>query len=352
MTDFHLLIADWYRQNSRDLPWRNTKDAYFIWLSEIILQQTRVDQGLNYYLKFKKHYPTVNDLANATEQEVLNDWQGLGYYSRARNLHSAAKTIVTEFNGDFPIEYETIRKLKGIGDYTAAAIASFAFDLPHAVVDGNVYRVLSRCFDIDLPIDSNLGKKQFAELAQSLLNTNDAATHNQAIMELGALVCKPTQPLCEKCPLSGTCMALSAKTIQLRPVKSKRTAVRDRYFNFLIFSEKNQVLLEKRMQKDIWQHLHQFPMIESDHLLSLDEITTLIPIKPTVISSEILHLLSHQRIHGQFIHYNQILQIGEITSQSDIITSFENHALPRIIDRYLEEQCAWENGVISPKKHV
>jgi len=205
MADFHLLITDWYRQNNRALPWRSTKDPYSIWLSEIILQQTRVEQGTAYYLKFVTKYPTVRDLAAAEEQEVLNLWQGLGYYSRARNLHATAKFITNELNGEFPPNFNGLKQLKGVGDYTAAAIASFAYKEPVAVVDGNVYRVLSRVFDLETPIDSTLGKRQFSELAQALISKTDPDTHNQAVMEFGALQCTPSNPSCEACPLIGMC---------------------------------------------------------------------------------------------------------------------------------------------------
>ena len=207
MTDFSILIQAWYRQNKRDLPWRESKDAYKIWLSEIILQQTRVDQGLAYFEKFVHHYPTVFDLAAAPEDEVLNLWQGLGYYSRARNLHAAAQTVVNDFNGVFPADYKKILSLKGVGDYTASAISSIAFGLPHAVVDGNVYRVLARYLCNDTPIDSSKGKKDFKQIAQELLDEKHPGDHNQAVMELGALVCLPRNPQCEICPIRNTCMA-------------------------------------------------------------------------------------------------------------------------------------------------
>ena len=274
MADFHLLISNWYRQNHRDLPWRNTRDPYLIWLSEVILQQTRVDQGLSYYLKFAEHFPEVLDLAEADEQDVLKLWQGLGYYSRARNLHAGAKQIRDQFGGQFPEDFKSIRSLKGIGDYTAAAISSFAFDLPHAVVDGNVYRVLSRYFDINTPIDSGTGKKMFNDLAQSLIEPEEAATHNQAIMELGALVCTPRSPQCHACPLNNSCLALQNGTIEQRPVKTKRGKVKDRYFTYLIFLDNDRTFLQKRVAKDVWQHLFQFPLIESQEPLDPAEIIT------------------------------------------------------------------------------
>lgn len=337
MTDFHLLITDWYRQNARDLPWRNTNDPYFIWLSEIILQQTRVDQGMNYYYKFTKNYPNIEDLAAADEQQVLKDWQGLGYYSRARNLHATAKLIKENFDGVFPNDYINIRSLRGIGDYTAAAISSFAFNLPHAVVDGNVYRVLSRYFDIDTPIDSMTGKKYFQALAQELLNTGSPAIHNQAIMEIGALVCKPTQPKCNECPVEKGCLALKNSTISIRPVKEKKTKVRDRFFSYLIFKEDNKVIMEKRKDKDVWQHLYQFPLIETanrpDNISFLKDLK----LKPKKFSEEIIHVLSHQKIHAVFYHFDHFPSVME--TQWEVVKENQIGELPfpRLIDKYLEE---------------
>jgi A/G-specific adenine glycosylase len=340
MTDFQRLIAEWYRLNKRDLPWRNTDDPYFIWLSEIILQQTRVAQGLNYYLKFIEHYPTVRDLANASEQEVLNDWQGLGYYSRARNLHSTAKIISSEFGGDFPNTYDQIIKLKGVGEYTAAAIASFGFDLPFSVVDGNVYRVLSRVFNIDLPIDSTEGKKYFAKLAQELLSYENPAIHNQAIMELGAVQCLPSNPNCGSCPLNVKCLSLSEGVINERPVKAKKTKVRNRYFNYMIFSDGNKTILEQRKGKDIWQHLYQFPMIETESEKNIKEMNEIfeekLGVQPIDFSEQQLHILSHQKIYAQFYVFNTFpkeISKDFIEINQDQIQDFP---LPRLIDRYLE----------------
>lgn len=337
MADFHLLITDWYRQNARDLPWRNTRNPYFIWLSEIILQQTRVEQGKDYYDKFTKNYPTISDLALADEQQVLKDWQGLGYYSRARNLLATAQKINTDYNSTFPSEYSKIRGLKGIGDYTAAAIGSFAFDLPHAVVDGNVYRVLSRYFDIETPIDSSFGKKHFQELAQEILNTDAPAIHNQAIMELGALICKPTQPKCDECPVANSCLSLKNNTISFRPVKEKKTKVRDRYFSFLIFRENDRVIMEKRNGKDIWQHLYQFPLIETEDKPIDDFLFTEFNLKPIKHSEEIIHVLSHQRIHAIFYQFEQFPE--KIKAQWEVIKECQigELPLPRLIDKYLEQ---------------
>jgi A/G-specific adenine glycosylase len=337
MTDFHLLITDWYRQNKRDLPWRETNDAYKIWLSEIILQQTRVDQGLSYYNKFNTNYPRISDLANASEDQVLRDWQGLGYYSRARNLHATAKIISDQYKGQFPESFEEIRSLKGIGDYTAAAIASFAFNLPHAVVDGNVYRVLSRFFALDTPIDSPLGKRTFSHLAQELLDKNDPATFNQAIMELGALICTPKKPDCEQCPLNDQCEARLKKNWSSLPVKAKKTKVKDRYFHYLIYESAGKTILEQRIQKDIWHKLYQFPLIESNRALSVEELKNRVGDHPVRSSQEIIHVLSHQRIHAQFHHFNFIPSNLEpqylVIQKNDL----DLYALPRLIDRYLEE---------------
>jgi A/G-specific adenine glycosylase len=344
MTDFHLLIKDWYRLNKRDLPWRKTTSAYKIWLSEIILQQTRVDQGLSYYQKFSETYPTIHDLAMANEDDILRNWQGLGYYSRARNMHATAKEIVEKLNGEFPKNYKEIRELKGIGDYTAAAISSFAFNLPHAVVDGNVYRVLSRVFNIDTPIDSTEGKKQFSSLAEELIDERFPAIHNQAIMELGALVCTPKNPNCSACPLNSKCLARAEKTIEFRPLKSKKTKVRNRYFHFLIFETPQEVVIEKRKDKDIWQHLFQFPLQESDRELSPDAIEESVGLSPSKSSEPIIHLLSHQRISARFYHFDTIPEIYRTENKIIQKSKLSEFALPRLIDRYLEEN-GWSSFV-------
>lgn len=333
MDNFTRLITDWYRQNKRDLPWRETSDPYLIWISEIILQQTRIDQGLSYYLKFKKHYPTITDLANASEESILNDWQGLGYYSRARNLHFTAQVVRDKYNGVFPDNYLEILALKGIGEYTAAAISSFAFDLNHAVVDGNVYRLLSRVFNVDIPIDSTKGKNYFQALANKLIDFKDPATHNQAIMEVGSLICTPKKPECENCPLNGLCLAKKNDTIHALPIKSKKIKVRARFFHFLIFKFEDEIIIEKRNQKDIWQHLYQFPLIESESAVL--ERRDYLPSEFSV-SEEVTHILSHQKITAKFYHFNTFPKKREkewlVIKQKDI----QDFPLPRIIDRYLE----------------
>lgn len=334
MNDFTLLITNWYRLNKRNLPWRETSDPYLIWLSEIILQQTRVDQGISYYYTFVNNYPTVIDLANATEMDLLNDWQGLGYYSRARNLHSSAQLIRDELNGEFPSTYTEIIRLKGVGKYTAAAIASVAFNEKKAVVDGNVYRVLSRVFDIETPIDSTAGGHEFQSLADELIDERHPGDHNQALMELGATICTP-KPKCDLCPLSDRCLAFAKNTIHIRPVKQNKTKIRDRYFHFLVFSDGHRTIVEQRKKKDIWQNMFQFPLIESteSQKTELGEFSN----RQNYASDEITHILSHQKIHAQFHHFNYLPE--QLQSDWTVInhSEIQNFPLPRLIDRYLEK---------------
>lgn len=332
MLKFSLLITQWYRQNGRKLPWRDTNDPYKIWLSEIILQQTRVEQGRSYYQKFVDHYPTVLDLANASEQDILNDWQGLGYYSRARNLHFSAKYIRDELSGTFPQTFDEIIKLKGVGKYTAAAIASFAFNEPKAVVDGNVYRLLSRVFNVDTPIDSSKGQKDFQTLADSLISPDHPADHNQAIMEMGALVCTPTKPDCMFCPVTEICESRAKGTHLDLPVKSKKTKVRNRYFHYLIYNQESNTLIEQRTEKGIWQQLYQFPLIETEKAELKTE-----PINCVSTSETVVHKLSHQHIHARFyiiVGFPDKLDDSYKTIPTDTI---QDYPLPRIIDRYLEK---------------
>lgn len=335
MNDFSLLIQAWYRLNKRDLPWRNTNDPYLIWLSEIILQQTRVDQGMSYYTKFSNNYPTVNDLASSNEQDILNDWQGLGYYSRARNLHYAAKQITTEFKGQFPTTFKEIKKLKGIGDYTAAAISSFAFNEVKAVVDGNVYRVLSRVFDINTPIDSTQGKKEFQALADELIDSNNPAIHNQAIMEIGALVCTPKQPDCNNCPLSSICLSRENDVWKSRPVKAKKIKQRKRYFHFNIYQNKENLILEKRTESDIWQNMYQFPLIETNTLHRSEQ-----SMRVKHVSNEIKHVLSHQIIYAKFYHFEDLPKTLKKNWIKIKIEELDNYPLPRLIDKYIIDNFA------------
>lgn len=342
---FSAILINWYLTHKRDLPWRNTSDPYKIWLSEIILQQTRVEQGLPYYLKFIKKYPDVKKLAKADEDEVLKLWQGLGYYSRARNLHFTAKEIATKYKGNFPSNYHEIRALKGIGDYTAAAIASFAYNLPHAVVDGNVMRVLSRYLGINEAIDSSKGKKMLAEAAQELLDVKNPADYNQAIMEFGATFCVPVKPDCENCPFNYSCEAFRLNKVNELPFKSKKTKITKRYFHYFIFDYKGKTYLHKRKSGDIWQGLYEFPLHEANSYLEFDELLKSQLLKDVSRHSKMRliktssikkHILSHQHIFAQFYHFHLN---KPFTNERYIEVPFEalnNYALPRLIHRYLE----------------
>ena len=309
-------LLHWYKANKRDLPWRLTSDPYQVWLSEIILQQTRVAQGLPYYNQFIRNFPTVFDLAKAPEQKVLKLWQGLGYYSRARNLHQTAKDLVKHYKGVFPEDVEELKKLKGIGDYTAAAIASFCFNKAHAVVDGNVFRVLSRLFAISTPINSPLGKKQFSELAQELLDKKNPGLYNQAIMEFGALYCTPHQPDCENCIFNTSCQAGLSGNQHLFPSKLASKKARNRYFEYFIIWNNLSVYAEKRTGKDIWKNLYQFPLLEFAEKPSKPLFLT--RLKKDILKSnshdfKIIrqsgykkHLLSHQTIFARFTHLQSV----------------------------------------------
>lgn len=302
-------LIKWYLPQKRELPWRNTSDPYRIWLSEIMLQQTRVAQGLPYYVSFLEAFPTVFELAKASEKEVLKCWQGLGYYSRARNLHHTAKYVAEELKGEFPKTYYELLQLKGVGDYTASAIASICYQLPTAVVDGNVYRALSRIFGIETPINSTQGIKEFKVLATKLLNVKDPATHNQAMMEFGALQCKPTDPFCDDCPFANVCVAFQQGKIGLLPVKLKKTKVTERHFNYLVFvSERRETILQRRTGKGIWQNLYEFPLIESQQEETTDSFRKNAELQYLIGKSEmklynekpIKHLLSHQKLFAKF----------------------------------------------------
>lgn len=336
-------LTAWYNINKRDLPWRNQTNAYYIWLSEIILQQTQVAQGLNYYLKFIKNYPTVKHLANATEDEILKDWQGLGYYSRARNLHAAAKSIVQNNNGIFPTNYTDIKNLKGVGDYTAAAVASFAYNLPYAVVDGNVYRILSRLFGVETAIDSRQGKKQFQQLANELLDKKNAATHNQAIMEFGSQYCKPVNPNCTNCIFNKKCFAFANNLVSVLPVKEKKTKIKNRYFNYLIIIDKNKnVLINKRSGNDIWKGLYEFYLIETEKqtlelaILKQVQLLKICTLNFTVKHSSIeyKHILSHQHLYAKF-YVLTLNSSHKKTSSVCSINSLKKLAFPRLIDKFL-----------------
>lgn len=328
-------IMGWYLKNKRDLPWRQEKDAYKIWLSEIILQQTQVVQGLSYYLKFTQKYPKVKDLAVAPEDEVLRLWQGLGYYSRARNLHASAKFIQDNFKGKFPSSFSEIKELKGVGDYTAAAIASFAYDLPHAVVDGNVYRVLSRVFGIKTPIDVSQAKKEFQHLADELLDKKNPALFNQSIMEFGSQYCKPQNPDCENCVLISKCYAFKHALVDLLPIKAKKTKIRNRYFNYLVIADKKgNLIIHKRQAGDIWQGLYEFTLIESDKPLSQQQLFKTDAFKQLVkkdfaikyTSVEYKHILSHQHLYAKFY----VLILPETFKPTTLKTSHKNSIITSV----------------------
>ena len=340
---FYNILINWYLQNQRELPWRKTKNPYFIWLSEIMLQQTRVAQGLSYYLKFTTTFPTVFDLAKADESTVLKMWQGLGYYSRARNLHFTAKHIVNELNGEFPSTFIEIIKLKGIGDYTASAIASICFNEPTAVVDGNVYRVLSRYFGIDTPINSSAGIKEFKKLAQTLIDESQPGTFNQAIMDFGAIQCKPKKPLCMFCPFTESCVALQKNLIEKLPVKEKKIKIKKRYFNYIVVkTDDDKTILSERKGKGIWQGLYQFPLIETNaiinknELISSKEFQDLFPEETTISlhnKKEIVHKLSHQHLYTQF----WIVETKQTISASIDWTSVKKYPVPILIANFLDE---------------
>lgn len=305
-TIFTQALLEWHQQASlRALPWKKTDDPYKIWLSEIILQQTRAEQGIPYYLKFIQQYPNIQALAAANDDEVFRLWQGLGYYARCRNLLATARHISLELGGIFPNTYSDIRALRGIGDYTAAAIASFAYGLPHAVLDGNVYRVLSRYYADEHPIDTLKGKKHFQKLADEVLDRKNPAAFNQAIMDLGASICSPRQPQCSLCPLSTTCRSKNSELIKILPVKSKKIVVQHRYFNFILLEYRNKIWLERRETKDIWNGLYQPYLIETNKEIdnqALHKNATYLGLQlsgSSTIVAQSQQRLSHQLIHSK-----------------------------------------------------
>ncbi len=338
--NINVLIINWYSQNKRELPWRNTKNPYLIWLSEIILQQTRVLQGLAYYEKFAKNFPTISDLALASEQEILNNWQGLGYYSRARNLHKTAKIVHEDHNGLFPATFAEIQKLPGIGDYTASAIASFSFDEAQAVLDGNVFRVLSRLFAVSTPIDSSSGKKEFRQLAQEFLNKKQPALHNQAIMEFGALLCTPKNPDCENCPLRLHCEAQRLNQHRELPIKSKKTKVQERKMVYLYGTQDGKFVVSKRKEKDIWQHLFEFPLLDRVEIDPKEILPAFEKMLTTKLESfshvcSVTHLLSHQKLQIEFYKgeiSNNLPADYQLVSESES----DNIPFPRPIVTFLQ----------------
>ncbi|RAW03232.1 A/G-specific adenine glycosylase [Pseudochryseolinea flava] len=340
-------VVKWYLQNQRDLPWRQTRDAYRIWLSEIILQQTRVSQGLPYYLRFVDSYPTVEALANASEQSVLRLWQGLGYYTRARNLHKCAKVVATTYAGKFPNNFEALKKLPGIGDYTAAAIASICFKEPVAVIDGNVFRVLSRIYGIETAINSPAGKKEFTDLGNKLILDQSPDIYNQAVMEFGALHCTPKNPKCGECPFQSKCVAAINSLQDKLPVKIKGKPVRKRYFNYIVVRKGNSLLMRRRDQKDIWHGLFDFYMVETNRQTAFSKILSADKYLSKYLSREdktemvkkFKHVLTHQIIISTFT----VVEKRGVPWDKDLKMKFFNRkqiaALPKpvLISKFLDE---------------
>ncbi len=314
--DFVREIIEWYKDNKRDLPWRNTTDPYVIWLSEIIMQQTRVEQGTPYFIRFAEKYPTIADFASAHEDEILKLWQGLGYYSRARNMHHTSKLVMEKHAGYFPSDYESLIKLKGVGEYTAAAISSFSSNEPRAVVDGNVFRLLSRFFGIDIPINSGKGKKIFTSLANELIDKTDPGLYNQASMEFGSLVCRPKNPECSDCVLQDACEAYRTDRVAELPVKLKTGKIRSRYFNYILARSDKGILMNKRGPGDIWENLYDLPLFETERALAPEDLVNVEQFKKIFgdqtricsVTKPPVHVLSHQKLYATFIEIDNNLE--------------------------------------------
>lgn len=342
-TFFSKRLISWYLSNKRDLPWRSSSSPYHVWLSEVILQQTKVAQGLPYYKAFVEKYPTVQDLAKASEDEILVLWQGLGYYSRARNLHASAKYIVHELKGVFPNTFKKLLELKGVGDYTASAIASICFNEPEPVVDGNVYRVLSRIFGLDTPVPSSKAHREFKELAGLLMDKEQPGTFNQALMEFGALQCIPRNPECGQCVFATKCVALQKNMVQSLPMRRNKTKVRKRYFNyFVVFSGQDLLAIRQRLEDDIWYKLYELPLLESTSALTKTQLQsaiqessmfTEIDLKSLqqINRKQIVHKLSHQHLYTKF----WILDAEVVNSSFISINALNDYAFPRLIEEFL-----------------
>lgn len=339
-------LIKWYQLQKRELPWRGINDPYKIWLSEIILQQTRVNQGLPYYLRFIEAYPTVADLANASEAEVLRMWQGLGYYSRARNLHACAKMVVENYDKKFPDTFDELLKLKGIGRYTAAAIASLAFNKPNAVVDGNVYRVLSRVFGIADDISDAKTQKVFEAKANAMIPADQPGDFNQALMDFGATHCTPKKPLCMTCPFQSECFAFNKGMIDQLPVKTKKVKVRKRHFYYLLFEHNGQFLMKERGPKDIWQGLNDFYLIEEKKPITIESVLDKVDLEGITVtdsSEPVKHILTHQQIFAQFIRL-QVKEMNKFVALSNDLglnsfTLKAIHDLPKpvLVNNYLKD---------------
>ena len=343
MQNFSKHLIAWYLKNKRDLPWRNTVDPYKIWLSEIMLQQTRVAQGLPYYLKFVTEFPSVNHLAEASEEQVLKLWQGLGYYSRARNLHATAKHVTFELNSVFPDNYTGLIKLKGVGDYTASAIASICYNEPKAVLDGNVFRVLARLYGIDTPINTPEGGKLFSKLSQELIDVKQPDIHNQAIMEFGATHCTPKKPNCDSCVFNIKCVALKNDDVGSLPVKLKKLKIKKRFFNYIVPLASNETtILYKRPEKGIWANLYEFPLIETEDSIEYNELLDKVKREEMFRESftlsiynekEIVHKLSHQHIYTRF----WIVTTDEKLKSTIPVSEVEDYPVPVLIANFINE---------------
>lgn len=337
-----LKLIDWYNRNKRDLPWRQTSDPYLIWLSEVILQQTRVEQGLPYYLNFAKQYPTVKSLAKANDDEVMKMWQGLGYYNRAKNMLRTAREVVQSYDGIFPENYDGLITLKGIGPYTAAAIASFAFNEAKAVVDGNVNRVLARYFGIEEPINSSAGKTLFTQLANNVLHKKEPATHNQAMMELGAMVCKPANPQCKACVLQDTCLAYANSSVSQYPVKLKKQAPKVRHLHYLVVNQAGHTYVKQRKIERIWHNLYEPPCIETtaEDKVWLDPNAQLIATNHSNITASFKckHQLTHQTIYATFwvIEVKRGYKFPLEGFEKIRISDLHTLAVHRLFDKFLQ----------------
>ena len=340
------ILQEWFAVHKRDLPWRDTKDPYLIWISEIILQQTRVIQGLEYYNRFIERFPDVRSLAEAEQIEVLKYWQGLGYYSRARNLHEAAKDIFRRLNGIFPNRYNDVLALKGIGGYTAAAILSFAWNQPYPVVDGNVYRVLGRLFALDTPIDTGKGKKEYLELATLLMPPDQAGIHNQAIMEFGALQCIPQNPDCQSCPFVAQCLGYASGNLQQYPVKQNKTKIRNRYLHYFFIRLGANTYIHRRSGKDIWEGLYEFPLIETKAPADFIDLKADIAFRQLFESScqpvffpetrQTKHILTHQILHATFYHVEIQAESAALKKYLKIpLSAFDEYPFPKLISVFL-----------------
>jgi A/G-specific adenine glycosylase len=341
LLDFSIILLEWHRENAIAHPWKKDKDPYKIWLSEVILQQTRVEQGTPYYLRFLENYPNIQSLAEASEDEVFKLWEGLGYYSRAKNLLFTAKKIAFELKGSFPSTYEDLLNLKGVGKYTAAAIASFAFNLPHAVVDGNVIRVLTRYFGIETPSDTAEGIKLIEDLAHKILNKENPGSHNQAIMDFGSMICKPQKPLCMSCPFQGTCKALQGNQgPNSFPVKKRKIQKSNLYLYYIVFIKEDEIAIRKRTLKEIWPNLYEFYLIESSDVKK-DPLEVSQNLNVVNVSKAYKHLLTHRNLEIYFIQCEFSGNNPQLPEGMFFTKNFTKFAFPKVLNSYIKENGLW-----------